>query len=688
MPAHARGIARPLTLALLLAVAVPGAPAGAAQDPLPLRRVMLSTGGVAYLEHEATVDGDATLPLTVRLAQVDDVLKSLVVYDDRGGVATISLPGREPLEEAFRELPFGRDALGSPVSLLRALVGAEVRVAGARTLEGRILGVTAEEVALPGGLGKTTRHRVSVVVPAQGVRQFVLEEADHVEFVDPTLRAQVSAALAAIARHRIQDRRTLAVSLRGSGPRTVRVGYVVEAPLWKASYRLTVASAAPAGAGAGRGLLQGWAIVENLSGQDWDEVELTLVSGNPVTFRQALYTAYHVARPEVPVEVMGRVLPRVDTGTLDEGRRAEVQSRAPGAPGRAGAGLLAAPLAAQRPVELPAAAPPAVAIPVEEASSQVLFRVPTPVSLRSGSSLVIPIASREVPTERLALYEAAASAFHPLAAVRLRNDTGASLPPGVLTLYERAAQGESAFVGDARLGPLPAGDSRLLSFAVDQKTQVAADVSSREVIGTARISRGVLQLGLVEQQTTRYRVKAPAEEPRTLLIEHPRRPDWRLVVPPEREAEVTRDRYRVRAVLAPGEGAVVDVTVERPRESRLEIADMSLATLAGYARTGALDETVRKAFEALAALRRDVDREQQALGEAESQRTTIHAEQDRIRQNLGRVPATSDLHQRYLDMLKQQEDQLQALARHTRETQARLRAARDRLAEAIARLEL
>jgi hypothetical protein len=171
----------------------------AAQDPLPLRRVLLSTGGVGYFEHEAAVDGDVELPLTVRLAQVDDVLKSLVVYDDRGGVGTVSLPGREPLEQVFRELPFGRDALESPVALLRALAGAEIRVTGARALEGRILGVTDEEVALPSGLGRTVRHRVSVVVPAQGVRQFILEEADQVEFVDPTLRAQVSGALSSLA---------------------------------------------------------------------------------------------------------------------------------------------------------------------------------------------------------------------------------------------------------------------------------------------------------------------------------------------------------------------------------------------------------------------------------------------------------------------------------------------------------
>jgi hypothetical protein len=212
----------------------------AAQTSLPLKRILLSSGGVGYFEHEAVVEGDVELPLSVRLAQVDDVLKSIVVYDDRGGVGTISLPGREPLQQVFRDLPFSAEALQSPVALLKALVGAEIRVGGSSTVAGRVLGVSDEEVALPGGLGRTTRHRVSVVVPREGVRQFVLEDADRIELADPQLQAQVGEALAAISRHRDQDRRTLSVSLKGAGRRVVRVGYVVEAPLWKTSYRLTV----------------------------------------------------------------------------------------------------------------------------------------------------------------------------------------------------------------------------------------------------------------------------------------------------------------------------------------------------------------------------------------------------------------------------------------------------------------
>src|SRR6202163_4742996 len=109
-------------------------PALAAAQDLVLKRVMLSSGGLGYFEYEANVEGDATLKLTVALGQVDDVLKSLVVYDDKGGIGGLSLRGRDPLAQTFKDLPFDQDALGSPAALLATLKGAEISVGGRRAL--------------------------------------------------------------------------------------------------------------------------------------------------------------------------------------------------------------------------------------------------------------------------------------------------------------------------------------------------------------------------------------------------------------------------------------------------------------------------------------------------------------------------------------------------------------------------
>ena len=151
------------------------------------------------------------------------------------------------------------------------------------------------------------RTRVTILSP-EGLRQFVLEEADSIQVTDPELRARIGQALKSLRREANQSLRHLTLHSTGDGHRTVRVGYVAAAPLWKASYRLVL----PAKDG-DPARLQGWAVLENQSGANWDGVALTLQYGNPVTFRQAIYQSYYVQRPEVPVEILGRILPSVDT---------------------------------------------------------------------------------------------------------------------------------------------------------------------------------------------------------------------------------------------------------------------------------------------------------------------------------------------------------------------------------------
>jgi hypothetical protein len=173
------------------------------------------------------------------------------------------------------------------LALLNALQGAELRVTGPKPMSGRLLRVVEETSRGADGLA-IPRDRVTLLTDA-GIEQFILQDADSVAFVDPELQKQVGTALSRLASHRSDGRRQLTLESRGAGKRTIRIGYVIGVPLWKASYWLSL----PADPQADRARLQGWAILENFSGQDWHDVSLTLLSGNPVTFRQALFEGYY-----------------------------------------------------------------------------------------------------------------------------------------------------------------------------------------------------------------------------------------------------------------------------------------------------------------------------------------------------------------------------------------------------------
>ena len=687
---------RKVPVLLLCGVLFACGAAQAAEQP-KLKRVLLSTGGVGYFEFQAKISGDDELSLPVRVDQIDDILKSLVVFDSKGGVGTVSLPSRLPDSELFRDLPFDSSALGNPADLLSRLVGAEIDVSGPRSVTGRIAGVTETSVTDKSGR-TTTVHRVSVL-GTRGIEQFVYEDARSISFRDRKLQEAFSRALGELAQRGSDLGRTLTITSHGNGTRTLTIGYVVAAPLWKSAYRLVLPNAAD---GTTRGRLQGWAILENASGLDWDEVELTLASGNPVTFRQSLYDAYYVDRPEVPVEVLGRVLPKPDEGAIayGEGRAAKAAkpefmpppSPAPAYDVMEGGGGVAAeappPPPGLEPIIVTAARRKEAASS-EDATTQVMFRFKEPVTVARGKSFAVPVIDTVVPAARIALYNADTLPARPLSAVRLRNETGAGLPPGVLTLYEPTTAGGNAYIGDARLAPLPAGQARLLSYAVDEKTLVNSAENSSQRIEKGKIAGGMLEISVVEQSATVYTVAAPTGEARDLIVEHPRyEPDEKLAAPKGPDIEQTPNTYRIPFHVDAGATASLGVVVDRPVSSTLALVDLNGDRIEAYLHAQEISPELAAIFKELAKRRAPVDQADKTIADVARERAQIYSDQERLRKNLDALPERSALRARYLDQMNMQEDRLATLRRTERDARATKDKALAALKAYVAGLEL
>ena len=649
---------RPLPTAALLLLLAPSV--AVAADP-PLRRVVLSTAGVAYLEREATVRGDATLELAVRRDQLDDVLKSLVVLDGAGTVAGVTLPGETSARDALAGLPFGPDALEGPGALLAALRGAEVRLPGPRTVVGRILSVERDERG---------RHRVTVATPA-GLDGFVLEEAPGLAFADPGLGERIDRALARLSQDGDGQVRRLAVSLRGGGSRTVRLGYLVEAPVWKASWRLTLGPD-------GRGRLQGWAVVENMTGADWRGVDLALVSGDPVALRQALATPLHVDRPDVPVDAGGRLAPRPDAGPTGPvvAMAAPAPAPAPTASFRAEGRMRPAGTLADEPPP-PAALPAAVA---EAAVAQVVFRPAGPIEVPAGRAALVPLLDREVSAERVALWQRDVDARHPLAAIRLRPGGTETLPPGLVTVYAPGTGGLS-HAGDARMAAVPAGETRMLAVALDRELTVDRQETPGRAVSLAAVSGGVLRLTVTDRRETVYTVRSASGEARSIVLEHPRQSGWTPVV--DGGAEAAGDVWRIARPVPAGGTVAVRVTDERPRTETIDVGRLDADRLRAVATGGGLPAPLAAALAGVADLQGAVAAREAAIAALAEEAGRIAADQARIRENLAAVPADGDLARRYVASLGAQEDRMDAIRADETRLRAALAEARGRLAAAV-----
>jgi hypothetical protein len=475
----------------------------------------------------------------------------------------------------------------------------------------------------------------------------------------------------------------LTLHSRGSGARRVRVGYVAGTPLWKSTYRLSL----PADGQSDTGRLQGWAVLENFTGQPWREVELTLLSGNLVTFRQALYESYYVTRPTVPVEMNGRILPQPDTGSVasDVLRRSAKAAPPPAAPAPAPPASTAMANEAA-----PAHSPAPAAIEGAEASegaAQIAFTLPYKVSVGAGQSLLVPILDRELPVRRIDLYQAAVDRQHPLAAIALTNNGDTGLPPGVLTLYQQNAEYGALYLGDARLAAFPAGDKRLLSYAMDSKVTVDRNTAERRLLVKASVADGVLRVTRLLRQITTYGVKATAA-PSQLIIEHPRHPGMDLTEPSPSSVELTAGAYRIPLGLAGAGDTVLRVVEDQPLEETMQLLDIEDDQLGALVASTELDGKLRQALTDLAARRQAVARQRTELDRLKEQREQLVADETRLRDDLTALGREQGLRKRLLDKFTETVTAIDTTTAAIAKAENTLAAAQNELASYVAALTL
>ncbi|MGZ8395293.1 MAG: DUF4139 domain-containing protein [Rhodoplanes sp.] len=671
----------------MAAALLAGALCSAAAAELPLTRVVLSSAGLAQFTHSGPVSAGSTVELAVRLDQVDDILKSMTVFDREGAIGAVSLPGKTPLAELFRDLPFGPDALNSRTALLNALIGSEVEIAGQVAAKGRVFHVEDEDVALPNNGGTTTRHRLTLMTD-KGLVQAVLEEVTALRFTDPRAQAQVERALAGLAENRAKERRTLSIGFLGQGARNVSVSYVVAAPVWKAAYRLVLPKEGA------KARLQGWAVLENLTGGDWTNVDLVLVSGNPVALRQPLYTAFFAERPEVPVATAARLLPRSDDAdqpVLRLPALAQAPARkatvAPAPPQMAQTQRAFAPRAPGAAPETATAqdvlAAVANAAEADDASTQLLYRFPAKISLATGHTMMLPFLDRELTVTRLAVSAGnvgAASVRGGAPAQRRRRRAAARHSHRLRDLGRRSRQFR-------RRRATAAAAERLVQVhhlrARRQDRHPARDKGVRSTT-LGKAVNGELTLTTRSRRSIAYEVTPPPDEDREIVVEEARADGWKPS-PESKDVEETPTRFRYRIAAPKGRTTKADLVLERTDRQTVQLADLGTEEI--LARIRGLDNesaALKEAVAKLAALVTEINKAKSQRAQLDAERKRIAEDQDRIRRNLQSVGAGSDLGRRYLDTLKSQEDRLADITRSDAALEDGL-AAKRKSAEEVAR---
>lgn len=635
----------------------------AAQAALPVTKVQLFSSGVGYFEHAGVVSGDGSTELRFTTDQINDVLKSLVLQDQDGGqVKAVTYPSSEPLAHTLGSFAIDISKNPSLADLLNQLRGAKVGVdAEGGFITGTILGVENHTRVIDGSPRQTMTESMLNLLADGKIVSKPLGQVRSVTLDDPHLQQELNKALAAVAGARDKDKKTVTIIFTGRGDRHVRIGYVVQTPVWKTSYRLLLdqPTTQPANAkktDADKAQLQGWAIVENQTDNDWHNVQLSLVSGEPISFIEDLYQPIYLTRPTVNPQRGPGVRPQSYAGGMMS--RNAMDKKATAAPKSAlrsqsafgmqeSAGNVNSPIDALSSIRSMASA---------SMVGQLFHYTVDHVSLPRRQSSLIPIVTDPIKTQQVSIYNQSVLANHPLNGARLTNTTHKDLLAGPMTVLDGGA-----YAGDAQIENFPQGQTRLISYAVDLQVKVdPSDQKYAQNIQTARIVKGTLILTQKMVRSQTYVVDNQADKAKTVVIEHPRQSEWSLVDTPK-PAEVTPELYRFDLAVPANQQKKLAVGEQLIQDESIIVTSVNTDTLAAYRRSGQIPGPVLKALTKAISLGHAVADTKQLIARDKSQLAEINTDQTRIRGNIRAIQPSSKYYERLMKKLNDQETQIDQL---------------------------
>ncbi|HVS36471.1 MAG TPA: DUF4139 domain-containing protein [Gemmataceae bacterium] len=501
-------------------------------------------------------------------------------------------------------------------------------------------------------------------------------------FLNPVMDNEVRKALETLTLSHDTQKKAVSLNFVGEGKRNVRVGYVIENPIWKTSYRLVLGKEKE-----DKPFLQGWAVVENATDEDWKDVRMALVSGRPISFQMDLYTPLYVPRPTVVPELFASLQPVTYNGDLNGrndlafgeffDKRTGVLRKNEEADKEVLEGKDAKPadgLVAQRGFVVSGGASANLGRDLAErmqlgdagvstmATATKLgdffqYAIDKPVALPRQKSALLPIVNKDVEGTRVSIYNERTQAKFPLLGLKFKNTSGLHLMQGPITVFEG-----SNYAGDARILDVEPNEERLISYAVDLGTEVNPVPSSDNGrLVQVKIVKGILHSQTKVRETKTYTTVNRNDQERLVLVEHPVRNEFHLTDDTAKPAETASDVYRFEVKVPAGKSATQVVTEERIVNEQVQLTNSNDDQMRFFINTTISSAKVKDGLKQALDLRHTLALTQQAIADKQRELKDITDDQVRLRANLKEMPPTAAAYKRYLDKFDAQETQIEKL---------------------------
>lgn len=681
------------------------------QSPLALERVVLYRNGIGYFERHGEVD-DNTLRIRVRRDQVDDLLKSLTVIDESGRALSVSMP-LDPESWASAALSTLEPGRGSLAQVLDGLRGTQVMLhTSVGRLRGRIV-MVEKLIEEPDDRRRDEPRRPQLrdykvtLLEGDRLKTVQLSKVADVTLLDGDLAMQLNRRLDASAGEGMFQQIEVAIRLAGADKHKLKVSYVVAAPMWKPTYRVVLPEQ-----GDGSALLQGWAVVDNTSGEDWTSVDLALTSGEPIAFEYDLHTPRTVGRADLTesgvrkraIVAMGETTweeepePEEmeeeqklaagdydyedDAIALDEagaggGARREMRDRK--AKKRSSAAAQSAPagtLSGNSPAK-PEPAADGVALEAlrrstqasaraQQVSGQTRFVLQDEVTVPNGSSTMVAVLNETVDAEQTFLYRQGGAGIgyesNPYRVVRFKNTSGFVLEPGPISIYAGGS-----FVGEGLSEAVGANTSATVPFAVEPSIIVSSSLRHEGgEMQIVRIVRGVLEVENFSRAETTWTVNGRDKKGYTVLVRQNKSGSAYELKDPPKGTETLPNAYLIPVTVPKGkvEGRL-KVVEQTPSRTTLTIWDgRAVGLLDKLMVHTSVTPEIRKMLQPIVDLRREIGKIDTEIAGLQTQKVEANQRLDETRKNLEAIkkdPAATALRKKLsarMDEFSKQGDEL------------------------------
>ncbi len=644
---------------------------------LPITSITLYRSGVGYFERHGMIKSGDSVQLRFAQDEINDMLKSMVIFDPQQALQSISYESNEPLARQLAS--FGIDLSDNPTlaTILGRLRGTKIRfVTADGPISGVVLGGEMRDQAQGSAQEAIAIPFVNVITEG-GVRSVNLTTIVTVQLEDPALNGELMKALSALAAHSTDRFKNVALSFGGTAPRDVKIAYVNEMPIWKTSYRLVLPDETKPKE---QPMIQGWAIIENTTDDDWSNIQLALVASQPVSFEMNLSQSLHINRPRLDVPTVAGAAPRIyqdgsafatkkelkgafgSTGSPPPPAAMRMSKGDPRGGGSGGVAGLA--MADSAPNEMEAGMSAEElwkqsAIAQAQSSSvgeAFQYTMKNPISIGRQQSAMLPILTSSIDGRRVSIFNRADGIDHPMRGVELTNSTGLQLIPGPVAVFDAFT-----YAGDAQVGYMTLNDKRLLAYAVDLSVSAAVQDDSSNMMRSIRIVDGFIEETRKQVQRTSFAFNnKDAVRGRTMLVETAKIQGWELAQP-KKAAEETQNLYRFELALKPNEKATLVVEQENTFVSRISVVQYDLPTLIAYASDKKASQAVIDAAKKAASMQATISDTSARISRLAQERQSIDSDQNRIRQNMASVDHDTDVYRRYLAKFSEQELRLEAI---------------------------